>query len=132
MSEVGSRTVFVRRRADVDAVDWGNGTSHRLLVAADKMGFALAHTVVRAGTESKMEYRRNLEACYCIRGFGTIQDVHGTVTALEPGVLYALNEHDRHYLRAAPEQDLELISVFTPAIRGDERHVLSADGFSSY
>lgn len=124
--------MFVKSKDEIAPVDWGNGTSHRLLVEADNMGFALAHTVVHAGTESKLEYRRNLEACYCISGSGVVEDTDGNVVKLKPGVLYALNNHDRHYLRAAPDEDLELISVFNPPIRGDEQHRLSDDGFSSY
>jgi L-ectoine synthase len=124
--------MFAKWKDEIAPVDWGNGTSHRLLVEADNMGFALAHTVVRAGTESKLEYRRNLEACYCIGGSGIVEDTDGNVVNLKPGVLYALNNNDRHFLRADPDEDLELISVFNPPIRGDEQHRLSSDGFSSY
>ncbi|MFY1673573.1 ectoine synthase [Plantactinospora sp. WMMB334] len=124
--------MFARSREEVASVEWGNGTSHRLLVEEDNMGFALAHTLVRAGTESRLEYRRNLEACYCIKGSGTVEDTEGNVVELRPGVLYALNNHDRHYLRASDDEDLELISVFNPPIRGDEKHILSDAGFSSY
>lgn len=124
--------MFARSRDEIAPVEWGNGLSYRLLVAADNMGFALAHTLVRAGTESRLEYRRNLEACYCIKGSGTVEDTEGNVVKLRPGVLYALNKHDPHYLRASDDEDLELISVFNPPIRGDEKHVLTDTGFSSY
>lgn len=60
--------MFTRSKKETAPVEWGNGTSHRLIVASDNMGFALAHTVVRAGTESRLQYRNNLEACYCIAG----------------------------------------------------------------
>ena len=47
--------MFVRSLKDVEAeglcIDWGNGTSHRLLTAKDAMGFTVCHTVVRAGSE---------------------------------------------------------------------------------
>jgi L-ectoine synthase len=81
--------MFTRSKAEVDPVEWGNGTSHRLLVEADNMGFAIAHTVVRAGTESKLEYRQNLEACYCISGSGNVEDTNGNRFDIAPGVLYA-------------------------------------------
>lgn len=124
--------MFARSRNDVPAVEWGNGTSHRLLVASDGMGFAVAHTVVRAGTESKLEYRNNLEACYCLQGSGNIEDLNGNRYEVRPGVIYALNNNDPHYLRASEHEDMELVSIFNPPIRGDEKHVLGADGFSSY
>ncbi|BBZ06956.1 L-ectoine synthase [Mycolicibacterium doricum] len=124
--------MFARSKDDVTPVEWGSGTSHRLLVDSDNMGFALAHTLVRAGTESKLEYRRHLEACYCIKGSGSVADLEGNIIKLRPGVLYALDQHDRHYLRACEHEDMELISVFTPPIRGDEQHILSDASFSSY
>ncbi|TGT19403.1 L-ectoine synthase, partial [Mesorhizobium sp. M4B.F.Ca.ET.172.01.1.1] len=43
--------MFTRQLADVEKtdffVDWGNGTSHRLLTSQDGMGFTVCHTVVR-------------------------------------------------------------------------------------
>jgi L-ectoine synthase len=125
--------MIIREKQEVDTVEWGNGRSHRLLVEADGLGFALAHTVVRAGTESKLQYRNHLEACYCISGEGEVVSADGSVTQkLLPGVVYALDQHDAHILRASAHSDMELVSVFNPPIRGDERHSLSADGYSHY
>ena len=117
----------------MEAVDWGNGTSHRLLLQSDGMGFTLCHTVVAAGTKSLLQYRRHLEACYCISGSGSVVTGDGEVGYdIRPGVMYALDAHEAHYLIAAPEADLELVSIFNPPLRGDERHDLSADAFSQY
>ena len=124
--------MFIRSREDVDTVEWGGGTSERLLTARDNMGFAVAHTVVRAGTESKLEYRNHLEACYCIAGSGEVEDTDGNVYPITPGTIYVLDKHDPHYLRASDHEDMELLSIFNPPIDGTEKHVLSEDGFSSY
>lgn len=124
--------MFTKSIEEVSPVHWGNGTSHRLIVRSDGIGFALAHTVVRAGTESKLQYRNNLEACYCISGSGSVEDVYGNVYPITPGVVYVLNDNDKHYLRADKGQDMVLVSVFNPAIVGTEAHQLDADGFSSY
>lgn len=124
--------MFTRSKNDVQGVEWGNGTSHRLLVEADNMGFAVAHTVVRAGTESKLEYKKNLEACYCIGGSGNVEDTAGNLFEVSPGVVYVLDGNEPHYLRASPHEDLELVSIFNPPIRGDETHTLSESGFSTY
>lgn len=125
--------MIVRQRDEVKVVEWGNGTSHRFLLEADGMGFTVCHTVVRAGTKSLLQYRRHLEACYCIAGRGSVVTGDGAVThEITPGVLYALNEHDPHFLIAAPDTDLELISVFNPPLHGDERHKLDTDDFSEY
>ncbi|OEX92631.1 L-ectoine synthase [Corynebacterium sp. BCW_4722] len=124
--------MFIRSRKDVETVEWGGGTSERLLTAKDDMGFAVAHTVVRAGTESKLEYKNHLEACYCIAGSGEVEDTEGNVYPITPGTIYVLDEHDPHYLRGGKDEDLVLVSVFNPAITGDEVHQLDGDGFSSY
>ncbi|WNV86430.1 ectoine synthase [Umezawaea sp. Da 62-37] len=124
--------MIVREKSEVNCVDWGNGLSFRFLVEADGMGFTVAHTVVKAGSKSPLHYRRHLEACYCISGSGQVIDSAGTVHEIEPGVMYALDNHDEHFLIAAPEGDMELISVFNPPLQGDERHNFDSDEFSHY
>jgi len=113
-------------------VEWGNGTSHRLLTASDGMGFAVCHTVVRAGTVSRLQYRSHLEACYCIAGEGEVEDMRGMCIGSARGSIYVLNEHDEHYLRGGPTQDLVLVSVFNPSLAAHEQHNLDADSGSSY
>lgn len=113
-------------------VDWGNGTSHRLLTMDDNMGYTVCHTVVNKGSESLLEYKNHLEACYCIAGRGEVEDMQGNVYRIEPGTIYVLNEHDKHYLRADKDIDLILVSVFNPPLNGTERHDLSEDGSSAY
>lgn len=110
-------------------VAWGNGQSRRLLVKADGMGFAVAETLVLAGTESLLEYKNHLEACYCISGDGEVEEMDGTKHVIKPGTIYALNHHEKHYLRA--KVDMRLISVFNPPIEGHEKHNLKGDGSSS-
>lgn len=128
--------MFVRSVRDVEktpySVDWGNGMSHRLLTAEDQMGFGFCHTTVRAGTESLLQYKKHLEACYCISGSGEVEDMDGNVYPIRPGDIYVLDKHDQHYLRADKAGDLVLVSVFNPPLKGTERHNLSADGASSY
>lgn len=124
--------MIIRRLAEVPTVNWGNGLSRRLLLAADRMGYSITDTTVRAGTTSRLRYARHLEACYCIEGEGEVIDVAGNSYPLAPGVLYALDQHDAHLLVAGPHTDLRLVCVFVPALQGSERHSLSAAGFSQY
>ena len=128
--------MFIRSTRDVEAtekfVDWGNGTSHRLLTESDSMGFGVCHTVVRAGTESLLHYRRHLEACYCIKGEGEVEDMSGIKHRIAPGTIYVLDEHDKHYLRADQNEDMILVSVFNPPLQGTERHDLSNGDGSAY
>ena len=75
--------------------------SRRLLLARDGMGFSLHDTIIEAGTETPMWYRNHLEAVYCIEGEGTVEEVEdGTVHEIGAGTVYALDQHDRHVLRA--------------------------------
>ena len=123
--------MIVRHISDVKTVDWGNGLSRRFLLQADGMGYSLTDTTVRAGTKSLLEYRQHLEACYCIEGSGEVEDLDGRTYPIKPGIMYALNKHDAHYLIASPHEDLRLVCVFMPALRGDECHNLS-DTLSSH
>ncbi|SDI36407.1 L-ectoine synthase [Actinokineospora alba] len=124
--------MIVRRISDVTTVEWGNGLSRRFLLESDGMGYTITDTLVRAGTKSRLEYRRHLEACYCIEGSGEVIDADGVSHAIEPGTIYALDRHDAHFLVAAPETDLRLVCVFSPALRGDEVHNLDSAEFSHY
>lgn len=128
--------MFVRNLRDVETterfVEWGNGTSHRLLTERDGMGFTVCHTVVRAGTASQLEYRNHLEACYCIGGCGEVEDMDGNVHPIKVGDIYVLNNHDRHILRGGKSEDMILISVFNPPLIGTERHNLANPEASAY
>jgi L-ectoine synthase len=128
--------MFVRSLADVERaglkVEWGAGTSHRMLTADDGMGYTICRTVVRAGSESLLQYRNHLEACYCIAGRGEVEDMQGRAYRIGPGDVYVLDQHDQHYLRADGDGDMVLLSVFNPPLRGDERHNLQRELASSY
>jgi L-ectoine synthase len=129
-------SMFVRNLGEVEAteyfVEWGNGTSHRLITKSDGMGFTVCYTTVRAGTQSLLEYRNHLEACFCISGKGEIEDMNGKIYPIKPGVLYGLDEHDRHFVRADRTEHLILLSVFVPPLAGSEVHNLDPNRSSSY
>ncbi|WP_371515349.1 ectoine synthase [Kitasatospora sp. NBC_01300] len=124
--------MLIRDLDDVQTVEWGNGLSRRFLVAGDNLGYSLTDTIVNAGTKSRLEYRNHLEACYCIAGSGEVIAMDGTSHPITPGRLYALDQHDAHYLVASPHEDLRLVCVFSPALRGDEVHQLDAASSSAY
>ena len=113
-------------------VDYGNGTSHRLLTSADEMGFTACHTVVNACTESHSQYSDHSEACYCIARSGGIGVADGTVYPIKVGTIYALDKHDRHFMRAHEGAGMVLVSVFNPPLSGTEVHDLTSDGASGY
>jgi len=113
-------------------VEWGNRLSRRFLLEACGMGYTLTDTIVRKGTRSLLEYKRRLEACYCIAGRGQFEDMEGGIFPIFPGVMYALDRHDPHYLIASPDEDLRLVCAFSPALRGDECHNLTNGKVSHY
>ena len=103
---------------DVHAETWN---SRRLLLADEQMGFSLHDTLIHAGTETEMCYENHLEAVYCIEGEGEIEVLPGGPTyAIRPGTMYALDQHDRHCLRAKTQ--LRLVCVFNPPVTGREVH----------
>jgi L-ectoine synthase len=126
--------MIVRSLKDVSGtnrdVDWGNGQSRRFLIAADQMGYSLTDTIVKAGSRSRLQYRSHLETCYCISGCGHVEDVQtGEIHPITPGTMYALDEHDEHYLVA--HEEMRLVCVFSPALLGTESHRLESTA-SSY
>ena len=123
--------MILRTVSDVVDVKWGNGLSRRFLTAADGMGYTITDTTVYAGTSSPIQYRRHLEACYCIAGRGAVKLRTGERFEITEGTMYALDEHDAHYL-IAEDVDLRLVCVFAPALRGDETHAFTDEGFSCY
>jgi L-ectoine synthase len=117
--------MIVQKLADIIGtdrdVDNGNWVSRRLLLRKDGMGFSMHETILRAGTETYMWYKHHLEAVYCIDGEGEVEDLAtGTLHRLEPGTLYALDEHDKHIVRA--KTDIRTICVFYPPLSGREVH----------
>lgn len=123
----------MRRVTDVIPVEWGNGLSRRLLLDADGLGYTLTDTLVRAGTRSLLVYKSHFEVCYCISGIGEVIEANGGGRhVLRPGTMYALEQHDPHCLIAYAEEDLRLICVFSPALVGNERHILRENEFSHY
>lgn len=99
----------------------GNWRSRRLLLAKDGMGFSMHDTLIYGGTETYIHYANHLEAVYCIEGEGEIEDLDaGVTTQLKAGTLYALNGHERHYLRA--RETMRMVCVFNPPVTGREVH----------
>jgi len=102
---------------DVATKNW---VSRRLLLKQDSMGFSLHETTVFPDTETYIWYKHHLEAVFCVEGEGEIQLVDGAVYRIEPGVMYALNLHDKHYLRAKTK--MRLVCIFNPPLTGREMH----------
>ena len=107
------------------AVSDAHWTSVRMLLADDAMGFSFHITTLEGGSEHTFEYKNHFESVYCMEGSGSITDLAtGQTHAIKPGVMYALNEHDRHTLRA--KDKLVMACVFNPPVTGKEVH--RADG----
>jgi len=99
-----------------------NWLSRRVLLKKDGMGFSFHETVIFPGTETRIHYRNHLEAVWCIDGDGEIETIaDGRKYALGPGVVYALDQHDDHWLRGGKEA-LRVICVFNPPLTGLEVH----------
>jgi L-ectoine synthase len=98
-----------------------NWESVRLLLRGDNMGFSLHVTTIHAGTVTNMWYQNHLEAVLCVEGEGAVELVEsGTVHSIRPGTMYALDQHDKHVLRARTR--MRMVCVFSPALHGVETH----------
>lgn len=117
--------MIVRNLADAAAsdrrVESDGWTSVRLLLKDDAMGFSFHITTIHAGAELPMHYKHHLESVYCVSGEGSIEDLEtGQTHAIGPGVMYALDRHDRHVLRA--DSEMTMACVFNPPVTGRETH----------
>ena len=101
--------------------------SVRLLLKSDAMGFSFHITTIHAGAELPMHYKNHLECVYCVDGTGSIEDTAtGEVHKIHPGVMYALDKHDKHILRADADKPMIMACAFNPPVTGKEVH--QADG----
>jgi len=99
--------------------------SMRLLHAEDGMGVTLTDSILEKGFEMTLWQKNHLEACYCLEGEGTVEDLDfGIVYPIKPGTLYAMNNHDQH--RIVAKTRMRVICTFVPALTGAEKH--DADG----
>lgn len=116
--------MIVRRLSEVEGtdrdVDTPSWRSRRLLLGDDGMGFSLHDTIIRAGAEIPMCYLHHLEAVYCVEGEGEVQADGEPAHPIEAGTVYALDQHDRHVLRATTE--MRMVCIFNPALTGREVH----------
>ena len=99
--------------------------SLRLLHEEDGMRITLTDSILEPGFKMDLWQKNHLEACYCIEGEGTVQELEsGTVHDVRAGTLHAMNDHDRHRIRATTR--MRIICTFYPALTGNEVH--DADG----
>lgn len=102
-------------------VPYSAGTSNRVLLESDGMGYTMTKTVVRAGTKNFQHYKNHLETCYCIAGRGTLRDtMTGEEFSITPDTVYVLDKYDAHEFEA--HEDTVLICVFNPPLTGREVH----------
>ncbi|TNF35777.1 MAG: ectoine synthase [Gammaproteobacteria bacterium] len=95
--------------------------SIRLLLKEDGMGFSFHITTIFAGAHLPMHYQHHLESVFCLSGDGEIEDREsGAIHPIEAGTLYALDQHDKHTLRA--NTDMVMACVFNPPVTGQEVH----------
>lgn len=121
--------MIVKRLEDVVG---GKGDAHgdkwhslRLLHEEDGMGVTLTDSILEAGFEMVLWQKRHLEACYCLEGEGTVEELDsGKLHEIKAGTLYAMNDHDRHRIRAKTR--MRVVCTFFPALTGEEVH--DADG----
>ena len=99
----------------------GIWSSARYLLSRDSMGFTLTETRISAGSSQTMQYKNHVEANLVIEGRGLLTEIEtGAVHKLEPGTMYALDQHDRHRVDARTE--MRIVCVFLPALVGPETH----------
>jgi L-ectoine synthase len=95
--------------------------SIRLILASDNMGFSFHKTIIPKGEAHNWHYKHHKEACFCLKGEGELINLdNGNKFIITEGMIYILDNHDNHTFQAF--EDVELISVFNPPVKGNEIH----------
>lgn len=103
----------------------GKARTIRMLTQADNVGFGLSDVHFDAGAEAVLWYKHHWEANHILAGTCEVTDLTTKQSwRLTPSMAYYVGPKDRHKLRAIT--DVHLLSVFSPALKGDEQH--DADG----
>lgn len=103
---------------EVEGAGWN---SKRLVLSDSRLGYSLHDTTMFAGTHITMHYTNHIESVYCIEGEAeVINEETGEKFTLRPGVIYILDNNDRHTFLAITQ--VRNICVFTPALTGNEVH----------
>jgi L-ectoine synthase len=119
---VKTRTDVAGTKGEASGDRWH---SLRLLHQEDGMGVTLTDSILEPGFDMVLWQKNHYEACYCLEGEGTVEELaNGAVHQIRPGTLYAMNDHDRHRIRAKTR--MRVVCTFVPALTGDEVH--DADG----
>jgi len=103
-------------------VHFKEGVSYRPILRKDGMGFSIHKTVIPKGNKGFWHYKNHLESCYCIEGEGLLVNLETNEKhKIVPDVVYSLDKNDKHSFEAIT--DVVLISVFNPAVVGNEIHL---------
>ena len=99
----------------------GSARTVRMLLKEDGVGVTICDVNLAAGNRNVLWYKNHWEANYILSGAGDVSDLTtGDSWPLAPGTMYCVGPDDRHSMHA--ETDLHLLSVFCPALQGDEMH----------
>ena len=102
-------------------VKFKQGRSIRMILEKDGMGFSFHKTIIPKGQKGNWHYKHHKESCYCIRGSGILINLETkTRYEINVGDIYILDNHSNHTFESL--EDVVLISVFNPPIKGDEIH----------
>lgn len=103
---------------DIQSETW---RSRRMVLAGEGVGFSYHDTVIYAGTTSTFHYQNHVEAVYCVQGEGTLTNEEtGEVHPINDGMMYLLDGHEKHTVRA--DKELRMVCVFNPPVTGREVH----------
>ena len=99
----------------------GSFRSLRIALECDNLGYSVHKTIVNKGGPYHWHYKNHIESCYCISGRCRIKNLETNEEFdVFPDTIYILDKHDNHEVTAL--EKTVLISVFNPAITGQETH----------
>ena len=102
-------------------VKFKEGRSIRMILEKDGMGFSFHKTIIPKGQKGHWHNKYHKESCYCIKGSGILTNLETNKSYnIDVGDIYILDNHDNHTFESL--EDVVLISVFNPPVKGNETH----------
>ena len=112
---IGTNKEMIRRAGD------GCVNALRVLTKEDGCGFSISDVYLQSGFSMELHYKNHAEINLILAGHVKVQDLtQGEHWKLNPGDAYLVGPKDRHHL--STNVNAHLISIFNPAILGNEQH----------
>ena len=119
--------MFIRDLRDCEAFTAGDNSVLRELLHPDKadlkLGYSLAHAVVKRHEKTQPHRLRTSEVYYILKG-GGIMHIDSETAGVVPGQAVYIPPYSVQYIENTGDEDLKFLCIVDPAWRPEDEEVL--------